>query len=190
MAAALGLRDRDGREVHQHLKAWARPALARALGPAGHSPQTVPWGPPAHPVRAEWPRAGWARGSWGGGWDLPLTSLSVWQPPLHHLLDESPTNGRSLAVSHSLIVGRSVTVGRLGAGPTAAPTSGWAGLRGNHSLPGNRVGVLMAHSNWGLLRAVLSGTLLQLDKGIPFKSHNPQSMIKAQQPGFSPQGEY
>lgn len=101
-----------------------------------------------------------------------------------------PTNGRLLTVSHSLIVGGSVTVGRLGAGPTAAPTSGWAGFRGNHSLPGNRVGVLMAHSNWGLLRAVLSGTLLQLDKGIPFKSHNPQSMIKAQQPGFSPPGEY
>ena len=41
-----------------------------------------------------------------------------------------------------------------------------------------------------MLRAVLSGTLLQLDKGIPFKSHHPQSMIKAQQPGFSPPGEY
>ena len=49
------------------------------------------------------------------GQDLSLTSLSTWRPPLPQPLAECHTNGRSL------------TVGCLWAGPTAAPTSDWAG---------------------------------------------------------------
>ena len=49
------------------------------------------------------------------GRDLSLISLSTWRPPLRQPLAECLTNGRSL------------TVGSLWAGPTAAPTSDWAG---------------------------------------------------------------
>ena len=49
------------------------------------------------------------------GQDLSLISLSTWRPPLRQPLAECLTNGRSL------------TVGSLWAGPTAVPTSDWAG---------------------------------------------------------------
>ena len=127
LAAAISLRDRDWGEVHQDLKSWARPVGGPGEGSGAlqdTAPRLFPGAPqlthsgPSDPGQGELE---------GPGEEAGICLLPHSPHDSHHSTNcwmNPPTKGRSLTVSHSLIVGRSVTVDRLGAGPTAAPTNG------------------------------------------------------------------
>ena len=85
-------------------------ALTRALELCRTQSQPVPWAPQL----TCWSKAEWAGGPQGKGCDLRLNSLSISQLPPPCWLNPV-TNCGFLAV------------GSLGAGPTAAATSDWAG---------------------------------------------------------------